>query len=173
MFEPYPHDQQKKEARNKKDSRARWIPASWTWRRRARRNRCCCDHTATRPHTFLAGNHPKMDTVFRFGKWLQMCPRYIHTTNIFMREVMLKLPKHQTWYPYTQWSHCSAGWAVPTLREAQLPQENRSNFQWWGQLSGEGLSQYRWNGKSTWTRNVSPDRLRDVLLLFLLSGVTP
>ena len=33
----------------KKDPRARWIPASWTWRRRARRNRCCRDHTATKP----------------------------------------------------------------------------------------------------------------------------
>lgn len=137
MFEPYPHDQQKKEARNKKDSRARWIPASWTWRRRARRNRCCCDHTATRPHTFLAGNHPKMDTVFRFGKWLQMCPRYIHTTNIFMREVMLQLPKHQTWYP------------IPnglTVRQAELYQlfEKHSFPKKTGQISNGGAS---WAGR--------------------------
>ena len=78
-----------------------------------------------------------------------------------------------TLYPRASGLHCSAGWAVPTLWEAQLPQENRSNFQWWGQLSGAGLSQHRWNGKSMWTQNVGPDRqLCARVLLFLISELT-
>ena len=64
-----------------------------------------------------------------------MCPRYIHvhTTNIFMREVMLKLPKHQTWYP------------IPnglTVRQAELYQlfEKHSFPKKTGQISNGGAS---------------------------------